>query len=218
MRIALLVASLLAVAFAGCLEEGAGGNGPTPPAGSSAQFRLGGTYTENVTEAELAAAQAQVESRGGDLALLESFPMQFAVTGVGQADCEALRAWFSNQTFVQRVGECAAVTTSADPDEPVTDEPGEEPAGDQPITRTIHGRFFENATAENFTELDAQVRALGGSMALMKSYPAQYTISGLDQRTCDEARLLLMSKPYVATVGECQIVVTGEGGNDTLEG
>jgi len=93
-----LLAALGAGALAGCLAHG------DPPA--EATFRIGGTFTEGATQAEMEKLGAEARRLGGDMALLESFPVQFRASGMEDAACEEFRAFAEAQPYVDVLGEC----------------------------------------------------------------------------------------------------------------
>lgn len=103
MRGALLVPLLL---LAGCLDAPSGG-----------PHRLGGSFTAEATQAQVDEARALAEAEGGDMAVMESFPLQFGVTGLSGEACGRLRAALDAKPYVASVGACQEA------------RPLEEPAG-----------------------------------------------------------------------------------------
>lgn len=101
--------SLAVVALlAGCLSS-------APPAAET-EHRLGGAYTAEATSADVAALAAIVEAEGGRAATMESFPMQFAATGLDADACTRVRTMLEAQAYVASLGPCTPVTASDGPD------------------------------------------------------------------------------------------------------
>lgn len=71
-------------------------------------YELRGTFTEDATQDEMDKLQREVEDRGGDVAFLESHPVQFHATGLDEAACEEVRSFAQDADYVQEVGECQA--------------------------------------------------------------------------------------------------------------
>ncbi len=93
MRLAAL-AVVLGVLLAGC---------GTPAAGPS--FRLSGTFTQDRTQADLDEFNGIAARYSDDVAILESFPEQFAIRGI-VGGCDQLRATLQAKDYVASVGAC----------------------------------------------------------------------------------------------------------------
>lgn len=107
MREGLVAVTLLATALVGCVDQ-------APP-----EHRVSGTFTENATQDQMDELAGQVEDRGGEFVVLQSFPAQFSATGLADAACEEVAAFAANATYVAHVGSCQPVEPSEDPQEPV---------------------------------------------------------------------------------------------------
>lgn len=101
-----LLALLLAIpALAGCTAE------PT--------YAVGGAFTSERTEADMQDFDASASQYSDDIAILESFPEQFRVGSLSQADCEALREELLQKDYLGRVGDCTE-ETEAGGDQPTS--------------------------------------------------------------------------------------------------
>lgn len=66
--------------------------------------QLSGAFKEEASQADLAEAQRLSKAEGGDMAILESFPMQFSVKGLDAGACARLREALAAEPYVARVG------------------------------------------------------------------------------------------------------------------
>lgn len=107
----LLVATALFVLAAGCA---------TPDGGGS--FRLSGSFTSDRTEADLADFQAVVRPYSDDVAIMESFPEQFAINGI-VGRCEQLRATLEAKPYIANVGACTVEREAGDDGDEATSSP-----------------------------------------------------------------------------------------------
>lgn len=111
MRWRLLALLLLAAPWTGCVGEG------------GASHELGGTFTEEASQEQMAELQGEVQQRGGQMALLESFPVQFHAIGLGEQACEEVRTFAQESPYVAEVGECQpASDDTQDGDAPASNE------------------------------------------------------------------------------------------------
>ncbi len=92
MRVSLVSAWLL-LALAGCVEDG-----PT--------YNVTGAFTADRDNADLETLGQWVRERGGDVAIMESFPEQFHASGLSATDCEAFRVQLEQWDFIQSHSEC----------------------------------------------------------------------------------------------------------------
>ena len=101
-------ASLLLVIalFGGCVEE------------STQEF--GGTFTREATQADIDDFRERMTKRGADdVLVMESFPMQFRVTGLGD-DCNAASDEARSLPYVADVSPCRHTTKTDNGDEPTS--------------------------------------------------------------------------------------------------
>lgn len=103
-----------AAPIAGCLDA---------PAGKDTEWFLAGTFTREATQGEMRELGDLVESRGGSLAILESFPAQFQTQDLKQAACEALQPEVAAKPYVASVRDCRERATSPNPDAPTSSQP-----------------------------------------------------------------------------------------------
>ena len=106
------LALAVALLVAGCATDG---DVPT--------FAAGGTFTDDATQQQMEELADYVEMRGGDLLLMESFPVQFRATGLSEEACEELRIHAQERSYVQHVRACEEEGAIADGDAPSTDQP-----------------------------------------------------------------------------------------------
>lgn len=95
--------SMVAAAVLGALVAGCLGPGTT--------YELAGTFTENATQQQMEELGAKVRDRRGTFAQLESFPVQFRAADLARSDCQAVRSFALNATYVADVGRCSAQTS-----------------------------------------------------------------------------------------------------------
>ena len=111
MRRVLALVTLLPLA--GCLDSVA-------PGGAGAAYYLGGTFTEDASDADLADFRARMAPYG-DVRVMESFPMQFAVDGLTLDTCREARVVAEGRPYVADVRACHAVTSGdGGPDAPTS--------------------------------------------------------------------------------------------------
>lgn len=208
MRAPLLLVPLLLLA--GCLDapQGSpGGAGNDDPAGGDAADggtrRLGGSFTAEATQAQVQEAQGLAAAEGGDMAILESFPLQFAVSGLGADACGRLHAALDAKPYVASVRACEEMRADGDPDTPTGT------ASSPPATGAGPGAWgFRGSFTQDFTDEDAravcEAAGRGEDCAMMKSYPPQYAFSYPAREACEEARARVLAVPHVAGVTECR--------------
>lgn len=78
------------------------------------QFRLGGSFTADRTDQDIAEFNAIVKPYSDDVALLESFPEQFVVSHIA-GGCEQLRATLQSKDYIASVGACTKEEAQAAP-------------------------------------------------------------------------------------------------------
>ncbi|HEX9816862.1 MAG TPA: hypothetical protein VGB18_07770 [Candidatus Thermoplasmatota archaeon] len=99
-----VVGSLVFTLIAGCTSDG--------------EFDFGGTFTGEAGQSDLADFRARMEARGADdVLVMESFPMQFRVTGLG-SDCDAAADEADSLPYVASVTPCRETTKTSNGDEP----------------------------------------------------------------------------------------------------
>lgn len=126
-----LAAMLLLASLAGCLEgdratdeaidRGAGPGAPADDGSGTATWRLGGSFTENATQAEIAEIGRELEPYNATMRVMESFPMQYAVDGLTLEVCPEVRALLAEKPYVAVVRECEPDVPPEEPDQPVSD-------------------------------------------------------------------------------------------------
>lgn len=69
----------------------------------------------------------------------------------------------------------------------------------------LGGAFTAEATQEDLRAFGEDMRAYGRSVdvAILESFPPQFSVRGLDADKCEDARAHARSLPFVARVGEC---------------
>ena len=92
MRIFVLTTTLLALALAGCTDEGD-------------SYRLGGAFTADFTQADRDEFARITAEYSDDVAIMESFPEQFAVHHMHHG-CEELRAKLLEKSYIASVSAC----------------------------------------------------------------------------------------------------------------
>jgi hypothetical protein len=98
--VVLAVLVLGSLALAGC-HEAVDEAGP--------EWRLSGSFTEETTQEDLDALVAMLEPYGATMAVLESFPLQFQITGPDPDDCPEVREMLLDHERVAEVRECESV-------------------------------------------------------------------------------------------------------------
>jgi hypothetical protein len=95
-----LLPLLLVVAFlAGCADAPYGA-----PSGAAPGFRLSGSFDKEATQQDYDRAQGIAASHGGTMALLESFPVQYVVSGLTDVACQKVREALQKEPHVASVG------------------------------------------------------------------------------------------------------------------
>lgn len=102
----LLAAVLVPLLLAGCAELPPSEEGRDPLA-TGGGWRLGGRFTEAATQQDMEQARGVVAARGGEMRLMESFPVQFAATGLTDVGCQKAREELADLSFVASVTACA---------------------------------------------------------------------------------------------------------------
>lgn len=194
----LFAAALMSTALAGCLEESAHDMAPGVQ-DHAPQWFVMGAFTAEATQNDFDEIAREVDALGGDVLFMESFPVQYQVRKLTETTCAQAQQLLASKEYVATVGECRQETTSANPDEPVSDGPAR-------ATWSVHGSFTENATNDEIRALEEEMLALGATdMPVLLSYPAQYIAQGFPTaEACESAREVLAQKTFVASVRECQ--------------
>lgn len=91
MHILVVTVTVLALGLAGCAEEDS--------------YRLGGAFTADRTQDDMEEFQRIVEPYSDDVAILESFPEQFAIHHIHHG-CEELRAKLQAKAYIASVSNC----------------------------------------------------------------------------------------------------------------
>lgn len=92
-KVALVV---LALGLSACVE----------PAGGGDAYRFSGSFTEEATQQEMSEFTQKMKQRGAnDVLLMESFPVQFQVVGLGN-DCEDVRLDSQTLSYVESASPC----------------------------------------------------------------------------------------------------------------
>lgn len=98
---------LVLVAAGTLLLSGCG----TPESGPS--FQLSGAFTADRTQEDLDEFDAIVRPYSDDIAIMESFPEQFAIRGI-EGGCEQLRATLDAKDYIATVGACTPESEPGD--------------------------------------------------------------------------------------------------------
>jgi hypothetical protein len=65
---------------------------------------ISGRFTTDRTQEDITAFGDKVAELGGDWVLMESWPEEFGATLPSQENCNLLRDWIKNQTFINQSG------------------------------------------------------------------------------------------------------------------
>lgn len=95
----LMLAVVLLSLTAGCMA-------PADPPGDPDTYRLGGTFTEDADQGDVADLRGEAEARGGQVTIMESYPLQFDVTGLDRDACTELKAVLEQKPYTESVGGC----------------------------------------------------------------------------------------------------------------
>lgn len=99
-RCLLLVGLLVgAVLVPGCAT-------PQPDADDGADHEVSGTFTRNATQAQMDELANYTRDRGGEIAFLESFPVQFRASNLTEEACGDVRSYAGERAYVDDVGAC----------------------------------------------------------------------------------------------------------------
>lgn len=103
----------LTLVLAGCHE-------PAPRNGGSdaAGWEIRGTFTENATQDDLEDLRMRLEPYDAEMRVLESFPMQYHVTGPRIDDCPDVEELLRDRLYVADVGTCMVREPTNEGDEP----------------------------------------------------------------------------------------------------
>lgn len=104
-----VVALMPGLLVAGCLDQG------TEPT-----YRLAGTLSEDADENDTADLRQRAEARGAELFLLESFPLQYDIQPLSEADCQALADELEGLDYVTEVRACQVIEATEDGDQPTS--------------------------------------------------------------------------------------------------
>lgn len=105
----LVVALLPGLLVAGCLDQG-----------TETTYRLTGTLTEDADENDTADLRQRAQARGAELFLLESYPLQYNIQPLSEADCQALAEELGGLDYVQEVRACQVSQGAEDGDQPTS--------------------------------------------------------------------------------------------------
>lgn len=83
---------------------------PEPDGAEDGNYQVSGTFTEEATQEEMQALGNHTRAQGGEIAYLESFPVQFRASNLTEPACEDVRAFAADQTYVAEVGACETPT------------------------------------------------------------------------------------------------------------
>lgn len=81
-------------------------------------------------------------------------------------------------------------------------------------TYELRGTFTEEASDADMAELEAEITDRGGRMDRLESFPVQFHASELGPTDCEEVRTFAQEADYVRDVGECQLDVDEDGGDE----
>lgn len=70
------------------------------------------------------------------------------------------------------------------------------------VSYRLSGAFTAERTQADLDDFSATVAPYSDDVAIMESFPEQFSIRGLDE-SCEPLREVLLAKPYIASVGEC---------------
>lgn len=73
------------------------------------EYRVGGSFTEKATEAEISSLGSKLGSDASSVSLLESFPLQFQITSPSSSSCEKVKKVLSAFKFIDSFGDCQKV-------------------------------------------------------------------------------------------------------------
>lgn len=79
-------------------------------------YKIGGSFTEKATEAEISSLSNKLGSNASSISLLESFPLQFQITSPSEASCGKAKKALSAFKFVDSVGDCQKVEAGTSDD------------------------------------------------------------------------------------------------------
>jgi hypothetical protein len=99
-RLTALLLSSLILLLAGCAETPGG-----------VEYRVGGSFTEDATQADVEDLQRRLAAWGADAAIMESYPLQYQIGGLDGPSCDEVRAMLANRPYIASVGRCQAVAT-----------------------------------------------------------------------------------------------------------
>lgn len=115
MRPVLSLVLLLSLFLAGCHE-------PTPEDRqngiSDQEWEVRGTFTENATQEDIEDLRTRLEPYDGELFVLESFPMQYQITGPEVRDCPDVEEMLRTRVYIADVGTCTVTAPATEPAEP----------------------------------------------------------------------------------------------------
>jgi hypothetical protein len=85
---------------------------------------------------------------------------------------------------------------------------------DESETFQLSGSFTADRTQEDLDEFDAIVAPYSDDVAIMESFPEQFSIRGI-VGGCEQLRSTLDSKDYIASVSACRVETdAGDGGDE----
>lgn len=87
-----IVAILALLMLAGCTD--------------AEDYKMGGAFTSDRSQADLEEFNQLVGQYSDDVAIMESFPEQFSIRGMNQADCEELYTKLQAKSYISSLNVC----------------------------------------------------------------------------------------------------------------
>ena len=85
---------------------------------------------------------------------------------------------------------------------------------DESETFQLSGSFTQDRTQEDLADFNAVVEPYSDDVAIMESFPEQFSIRGI-VGGCEQLRSTLDAKTYIAAVGTCRVQTSaGNDGNE----
>ncbi len=73
---------------------------------AATEYQIRGAFTTDRSDDDIAALSAKAKGLGGEVAIMESFPEQFLISGLPLAACKEMAAWLDAQDFIASATPC----------------------------------------------------------------------------------------------------------------
>jgi hypothetical protein len=87
-------------------------------------------------------------------------------------------------------------------------------AGEEAADYQLEGTYTEEASEDEMSELETEVREAGGEAFRLESFPVQFRAETLTVEDCGDVRSFAQQADYVREVGDCQLAEDAPDGDE----